>query len=71
MGYGPWGHKESDMTEGLELSFSTPKRLRIRRPSVPGVTDDRRVPEKLGVDHLGALFHIILKIRGLLWWSSG
>ena len=44
------------MTEGLELSFSTPSRLRIRRPSVPGVTDDRRVPENLGIDRLGSSF---------------
>ena len=24
MGYSPWGHKESDMTEGLTLSLSFP-----------------------------------------------
>ena len=25
MGYSPWGHKESDMTERLTLSFITPE----------------------------------------------
>ena len=55
-GYSLWGRKESDMIERLDLSFSTPRRLRIRRPSVPGVTDDRRVPENLGIDRLGSSF---------------